>query len=79
MSLGPHERVDWYRVIQQLRHVGLTYDEIGRRLGRGEATVIGWTQGSEPKHADGERLLDLWRATVAPLADAPLITDFCRA
>lgn len=36
-------------------------------------TLIGWLEGSEPKHADGERLIDRWLVlTGKPREFAPM-------
>jgi len=46
---------------------------VADHLGVPPSTLLGWKAGSEPKHVDGERLLDLWRAiTKRERGDRPL-------
>jgi hypothetical protein len=53
-------RIDWFRILADLRRAKLGNRAAARRLGVAKSTVIGWKQGNEPRHADGERLLRLW-------------------
>lgn len=77
MTLPDGHRVHWRQIIADLRARGLSCDQIGARLGRAEATVMGWRDGSQPKHHDGERLIDLWcQATGAHRDAAPVIHEF---
>lgn len=47
--------------------------QLATALGTPRGTLIGWLDGSEPKHADGERLIDRWRAlTGKPREFAPM-------
>ena len=53
--------VDWQRVILELRGAGVSLTRIASTLDVGLATVHGWqTLGAEPRHSDGEALLELW-------------------
>ncbi|BCD83607.1 hypothetical protein PSm6_00140 [Pseudomonas solani] len=53
-------RVDWFRVIADLRRCGFCAQAVADVAGVGKATVIGWKQGAEPSHATGERLISFW-------------------
>ena len=79
-------RVDWPKLLADLAHL-LGEPEAGNPAARapcGErqltdrlrvprSTLRGWFDGSEPKHADGERLLDHWgRLTGKARQFAPL-------
>ena len=52
--------VDWFRVLTDLHYRGLRSQVIADRIGVARSTILGWKQGAEPKHADGELLLALW-------------------
>lgn len=53
-------RIDWFRVLDDLRRHGLPNAQVAKRIGVPTTTLLGWKQGAEPKHTDGELLLDLW-------------------
>lgn len=53
-------RVDWFGVLTDLNRRGLTTVTIAQLVTAPRATVLGWKQGAEPNHADGERLVGLW-------------------
>jgi len=55
------ERIDWFRVLADLKHARVSNLETARRLGVAPATVWGWRMGSEPNYHDGEALIALWR------------------
>ena len=76
--------IDWPAVLGDIAYQlgpldanGLTRTPLGRRLlaqqlGVPDGTVRGWMDGSEPRHTDGEMLLDRWRAlTGKPREFAP--------
>ena len=65
-------RIDWPQLLADLAHMLGDDDPLGRRMplnhyGLANAlsvprgTLRGWLDGSEPKHSDGERLVDRWR------------------
>jgi len=60
MSLPPPERVSWSSIIDDLSAAGLGMKRLAKELGVGWSTVRGWKRGSEPSHADGERVLRIW-------------------
>lgn len=53
-------RIDVFRILADLRHAGLTDDEVGARVGVPRRTVTGWKSGAEPRLNDGIALVRLW-------------------
>jgi hypothetical protein len=53
-------RIDWFQIVVDLGRAGLPTRSVAGQIGVPKATILGWKQGAEPKHADGERLLELW-------------------
>ena len=67
ISIDPQQRVDWWRVIDDLNKAGLGFRGIAQQTQIPLATLAGYKNlNVEPKHADGERLLALWRRTCTP-------------
>jgi len=65
-------RVDWARVLLDLRRSGYSMRAFSDSLGIARSTITGWMAGSEPKHADGEKLLAFWSyATGRELSAVP--------
>lgn len=66
MPRGLHDRllmtrrVDWFRVLVDLNRKGLHTAGIADHIRAPRTTVLGWKQGGEPCHADGEALVELW-------------------
>jgi len=66
-NLRPNEkRVDWFQILADLRRIGLTDVVVAEQTGIPRTTLLGYKQGAEPKHADGERLLAFWRQNMIP-------------
>lgn len=59
-SLRPHMRVDWPRVLVELDERGMSTRAAAKMLGIGKRTVGGWKHGVEPRHCNGEELVELW-------------------
>lgn len=66
-------RVNWHQLLQDLayllgeviphqpeRRQPVSTSQLADAIGQPRGTVRGWIDGSEPKHADGEALLDRW-------------------
>lgn len=66
-------RIDWPALLSDLAHVlgepdaanpdariPCSTSALARELGIARMTLMGWMDGSEPKHADGEALLLRW-------------------
>ncbi len=69
------QAVDWPTLLDELAHVlgdddpaapgrrvPCSTSALARELSVARMTLVGWMDGSEPKHADGEVLLDRWCA-----------------
>lgn len=63
-TTGVKRGTDWPRLLLDLRAAGVSVHEVARRIGRPRPTVQSWGTGCEPRHADGEALLELWAAIV---------------
>jgi hypothetical protein len=55
-------RIDWFAVLVEFRRRGITDNALSAQVNIPRTTLIGYKQGAEPKHADGERLVRLWMA-----------------
>lgn len=66
-------RIDWWRVIVELGYQGYSHQRIADELMVGKSWVAGVkNSGHEPKHGDGEMLLELWaRVLGKPMSEAP--------
>lgn len=53
-------RVDWFRIIDDLKRQGVSLYGIEAAIGVSPQKLCGYKQGSEPRHNDGELLLGLW-------------------
>jgi hypothetical protein len=66
-------RVNWPKLLEEVawllgepvlhepeRRVPLSTSQLADAIGQARGTLRGWIDGSEPKHADGEALLDRW-------------------
>jgi hypothetical protein len=69
-------RIDWFRVLADLDHKGLGNRSIARSLKIPKSTIAGWKDGiHEPRHSDGERLIELWCKTVGKPREGLPIRD----
>jgi hypothetical protein len=55
-------RTDWFRILVDLQYAECPTADVAAYLHIPLGTVRGWKDGSEPKHCDGVRLLELWQA-----------------
>lgn len=54
-------RVDWFRVLADLRRLGFSQNEVAKQTAISRSTLLGWhLRTSEPAHAAGERLIAFW-------------------
>jgi hypothetical protein len=53
-------RVDWFRVLADLKAHGVSLRGIRRQIQIPETTLNYYKQGGEPKHANGEVLIAFW-------------------
>lgn len=68
-------RVDWFRIVAELQGAGYKIENIAAAVDVPKSTLMGWRNPpySEPRHADGERLIGLWcRVMKAPREALPL-------
>lgn len=65
-TIPPGHRCDWWQIVTDLQmHMPMT--SISETTGIPLATLAGYKNlNVEPKHADGERLLGLWRQRMLP-------------
>lgn len=79
--LSRERRVDWARLLADLRGTGMSLPEVAGWLGVGKSTLQGYMNedlASEPAYWTGHCLVLLWRARCGgqldgvPLRDAPL-------
>ena len=67
--------VDWFRVLTDLTKQGLKDGLIAAVIGAPRSTLLGWKQGSQPKHFHGERLVELWALLVErPRDEVPMVS-----
>jgi hypothetical protein len=53
-------RRDWFRILRDLKAVGLSYGAVARKVGRDPSTVQGWAEGAEPRESDARVVLALY-------------------
>lgn len=67
--------VDWFQLLSELRLAGVSDYKLSSSIHVPRSTILGWKQGAEPKHADGEQLLAFWMAHLKRgRADIPVIS-----
>ncbi|CUJ67591.1 Uncharacterised protein [Achromobacter sp. 2789STDY5608628] len=72
MPITPAPPVDWNRVFLTLRGEGYTMHDVAAYTGIPRVTMIGWSQGAEPRHQDGETIIRFWsEATQLPREALP--------
>jgi len=71
-EVRPLAAIDWPTVLDEIatvlgdidpatgRRVPVSVVVLAESLGVARGTLRGWLDGSEPRHQDGERLLDRW-------------------
>ncbi len=57
---APEVRIDWFSVFADLKRAAWSMYRIESQLHIPKTTLLGWKDGAEPKHFDGERLIQLW-------------------
>jgi hypothetical protein len=54
-------RIDWFRTLVELQDKGYNITSVSAAIDVPKSTLMGWRNlDAEPRHADGERLVDLW-------------------
>lgn len=72
--LTRERRIDWARIIENLRRLGMSHDDIASRVDVGPTTVKAYADDRciEPAHWTGSALLVLWsERTGLSYTDAP--------
>ncbi|MCI1005221.1 hypothetical protein [Herbaspirillum sp. C7C8] len=57
---APEVRINWFNVFADLKRAAWSMYRIESQLHIPKTTLLGWKDGAEPKHFDGERLIQLW-------------------
>lgn len=63
------DRVDWFGVLLALQRHGIPTASVADQLRIPRSTILGWKQGAEPKHRDGEALVSLWASVTGQAHD----------
>lgn len=70
-------RVDWFRLLVQLKDEGYSLYAVSHFTGIPKSTLIGHKQGSQPLYHQGVLLIQFWaQATGKPLGDVPTVDQF---
>lgn len=59
-STTTETRINWFRVFSDLKVGGWSLYRIEDELDIPKSTMLGWKDGAEPKHYDGETIISLW-------------------
>jgi hypothetical protein len=68
-------RTDWFRVLADLQYAECSNTDVAEYIGVPQTTLLGWKQGSEPRHHDGQRLLELWAMVTGGTFEARPMTQ----
>lgn len=67
-------RVDWFRLLDDLKRAGKSLYDIEAGVSIPKSTLVGYKNGSEPKHCDGEKLITFWcKSTSRHRTEIPLV------
>lgn len=73
MPITPAPPVDWNRVFLTLRGEGYSLYDVANLTRIPRSTLLGWMQGAEPRHQDGETAIKFWsEATQQPREALPV-------
>lgn len=64
MRIARKPPVDWFRILADLRRVGLSQCEVARRIQVPRNRLKHWAEGATPGYDDGRALLMLWRRSM---------------
>jgi hypothetical protein len=71
--MRPAPAIDWNRVFLTLRREGYTTRDVSSIVGIPRSTIDGWRTGAEPRHQDGETIIQFWSETTGlPRESLPL-------
>lgn len=54
------KRRDWFRILRDLKKVGVPYREVARKTRHNVRAVVHWAEGGEPKDSDAQLILALY-------------------
>ena len=54
------KRVDWFRVFDDLKRVGISIYDMERDLQIPKTTLLSYKTDAEPKHCKGELIIEYW-------------------
>ncbi len=57
-------RVNWFRLLTDLKRAGLSMYAVADLTGIPRTTISNYQNGGEPKHYNGEALVELWLQTI---------------
>lgn len=55
------QSVNWFRIYADLQTCGWHLAKIAKEIGIARTTLMGWKQGADPRHSDGELMISLWQ------------------
>lgn len=78
MKLAHDQHVDWVSVVRDLIAAGQTFASIASRTGAQKDRVKKWVQiECQPRHDDGERLIELWIVVTRRARDSlPIVSRY---
>ncbi|WP_368640590.1 hypothetical protein ABRZ04_05255 [Castellaniella ginsengisoli] len=75
--IRPAPAIDWNAIFLTLRREGYTVRDVADIVGIPTSTIKGWMAGSEPRHQDGETIIQFWcEAADRPRESVPTIEGF---
>ncbi|MDO8346378.1 MAG: hypothetical protein Q7S85_00610 [Rugosibacter sp.] len=75
MNRADDLRVDWFRILDDLKRQGFSLYALEAQVAIPKSTLIGYKQGAEPNHMTGERLIAFWRQAMGrPRELVPMIS-----
>lgn len=70
-------RINWFRVCCDLKAARRSFSKIEKDTGIARTTLFGWKSGSEPRHCEGELLINYWmEVTGKAREDLPMEVRF---
>lgn len=67
--------VDWFQVVTEISRAGYSLQATAQSIGVARTTLLGWKQGAEPRHSEGDRLLTFWtNVTGHDRATVPMVS-----
>ena len=72
------QRIDWFRILADLKRLGFSQYAVAEKTGIARETVRDWfCRTKEPRHSAGERLIAFWMAEMErPRESLPMFDPF---